>query len=285
MKFSDFLSEGKPVLLKTEEEIHAWLDKHRITGYTIDSDMKINVTHSVVFRDTHIEYLPVQFGKVDGNFIIANCGLKSLKGVALEVGKSFSCVGNRLQALTYGPAVVYHNYMANKNNLTSLKSPLKYLGKTFDISHNRPLKSLKGIINLISGDFDCQSCDLRSLADGPSKIVGNYLANGNLNLASLNGITSIIEGDLSFNETKVHSLRGLNRYLRKCNQIHLPDTITHDILSLVMIKGIKVNYNGKYDAAPELKNAIEIIKPFLESGNVFDAQEALMNAELDDYAS
>ena len=74
-------------MLKTEEEIKLWLDSMEIKGYTINKDLTVDVSGNVNLSSQKITSLPVQFGKITGNFYCNNNNkLTSLKGSPIHVG-------------------------------------------------------------------------------------------------------------------------------------------------------------------------------------------------------
>ena len=127
-------------MLKTEDEVKAWLDKYKIKNYTINNDLTVDVEGNVDLASMHIKELPVQFGVVTGEFDISyNKNFKSLKGVPKEV-HNFFCVETSIETLEDGPEKVEKCYYVHSNKLKTLKgAPKKVI--TLQLSHNTELNS------------------------------------------------------------------------------------------------------------------------------------------------
>ena len=156
----EILMEGflrKNLGLGHEELIKKWLDEHRITNYTINSDWTIDIEGSVNLMGYAEKQLPdyIQFGKVTGYFRYNECeNLKSLNGCPKEVGKSFNC--------SYCP------------KLESLEGAPQKVGTYFNCSECSNLKSLQGGPQEVR-DFNCKNCpNLKSLKGAPQKVGGYF---------------------------------------------------------------------------------------------------------------
>jgi hypothetical protein len=68
----------------------------------------------------NISELPVQFGKVGGDFWCTGMGLNSLVGTPREVGRHFYCGNNPLATLEHGPLKVNGTYDCRNCGLKSL---------------------------------------------------------------------------------------------------------------------------------------------------------------------
>lgn len=106
-------------LFKTETE--KWLDKHGVVGYTIDDDLTVDVEGSVNISEIKLREIPIQFGKVSGDFNCSGNILTTLKGCPKEVGGSFTCARNHLFSLEHGPKVIGADYYCDHNYLLNLK--------------------------------------------------------------------------------------------------------------------------------------------------------------------
>lgn len=79
-------------------------------------DGKINVDGDVdLYRSLSGNCLPVQFGKVAGNFNIGCNNLTSLKGCPEYVGGNFYCFNNQLETLVDAPKFVGGNFNCRHN--------------------------------------------------------------------------------------------------------------------------------------------------------------------------
>lgn len=114
-------------------------------NYQIDSQGSVHVRDADIqgYRVHASRKLPVQFGVVDGDFVIENLELTTLMGAPTKVGGRFSCSKNALMSLMYAP--------------TSCVD--------LDCSHNQlvTLKHAPRVINSIS----CDNNQLRDLTACP----------------------------------------------------------------------------------------------------------------------
>ena len=102
--FKSFINET--TTLKTKEDVQRWLDEMEIQNYTISSNLIVNVKGDVSLINKQLTTIPVQFGVVNGDFIISMNKLTSLKGSPTKVGGSFYCTDNKLENLEYSPRIV-----------------------------------------------------------------------------------------------------------------------------------------------------------------------------------
>jgi len=71
--------------------IREWLEQMGIENYTINDDGTVDVDGDVNISNKNLTEIPIQFGKVNGNFWCNNNELTTLKGVPRIVGGIFSC--------------------------------------------------------------------------------------------------------------------------------------------------------------------------------------------------
>jgi hypothetical protein len=107
-------------MLKTKDEIEAWLDKMQITNYKINDDLSVNVHGDVMLHNRYFNKIPVQFGIINGDFIIDYNCLTSLKGGPTIVTGNFDCSHNRLESLEYCPKEVGGIFVFRGNKLSTL---------------------------------------------------------------------------------------------------------------------------------------------------------------------
>ena len=156
----------------------------------------------MLFRSNRqITELPVQFGKVTGNFSINNCSnLKSLKGSPRSVGGNFDCRSCMLESLDGAPEEVGGFFHCGYNVLTSLEGGPKEVGKSYICAYNR-LSNLKGSPEFIRGEFRADGMDLDSLIGAPKTIGGLFACKGitvppkDWNPAGMIGILPILQGE------------------------------------------------------------------------------------------
>ena len=103
--------------VQRRELIEKWLKEYNIKDYTINDDSTIDVDGTVYLFRRGLTELPdyIKFNIVKGDFYCMHDRLTSLKGFPVEVGGK-----------------VY----INDNQLTSLKGPLKKVGRGLNCSYN-----------------------------------------------------------------------------------------------------------------------------------------------------
>ncbi len=130
--------------------------KYNIKNYTINDDGTVDVEGNVIFNRNRITKLPLKFGHVSGNFLCAECDLRTLEGAPTYVGGNFS---------------LYYNA-----GLRSLKYSPLYVGGEFDCTCCG-LKDLVGIENTtIIGDFNFTMNDIYTFDNLPKSYDRLYMS-------------------------------------------------------------------------------------------------------------
>lgn len=70
--------------LDATEKIEKWLMKYQITGYTINSDLTVDIDNHVFLSSNRLNYIPIQFGHVNGIFDFSDNKLTSFQGFPLS---------------------------------------------------------------------------------------------------------------------------------------------------------------------------------------------------------
>ena len=135
------------------KDIDTICKKYGITNYTINNGL-VDVDASVNLVNRKLTKLPLQFGKVTGNFFCDNNQLTTLEGAPKTVEGNFYCNHNKLTSLEGGPKEVEGNFYCNNNQLTSLEGAPKTVEGNFYCSNNK-LTSLEGGPKWVEGNFDC----------------------------------------------------------------------------------------------------------------------------------
>lgn len=101
----------------------------------------VDVVGNVIVQFSVQQKLPMQFGKVTGNFNCAHLGITTLEGSPHWVGGKFECRGNRLTSLQHAPTHVAGRFYCESNYLKSLDGAPDFVGDAFvlDWSMNLPL--------------------------------------------------------------------------------------------------------------------------------------------------
>lgn len=137
----------------SREEVESILKTYYIHKYTINDDLTVNVNEDVNLHYEDLEYFPVKFGVVQGNFDCSMNRLKSLKGAPRIVHGHFDCVINKLATLEGAPREVDGDFDCSNNSLISLKGAPKEISGDFICRKNKDLKSLDGIGNVARNIF------------------------------------------------------------------------------------------------------------------------------------
>jgi hypothetical protein len=175
---------------QTEEAIRAWLKKHNIHKYAIESDGSVNVFQNVkIHNDDTFEHLPVQFGTVQGSFQVISCdAMIDLTNFPTIVENYFFIYGNdSLRSLIGSPVIVRGRYICSYNPaLVTLHGIEKLQTQTIDCSHCHNLVELAMMENENNGDFVVNGCSkLRSIR-------GIKEINGILNIARCPSIKDLL---------------------------------------------------------------------------------------------
>lgn len=107
-------------MLKTKDEIKDWLDRYKVSSYTINDDLTVDVDGSVNLMNNYLTEIPIQFGVVKGDFFCCENKLISLKGVPYEVAGTFNCAVNHLNNLNDCPQIIGYDFNCTQNPLISL---------------------------------------------------------------------------------------------------------------------------------------------------------------------
>ena len=129
-------------------QVKQWLDENEVNNYTINDDLTVDVDGDVyIWHDitnTTLSKLPIQFGKVMGNFYCNGCLLITLDGSPYYVGGNFHCNSNYLTTLEHCPEYIGGQFNCTSNKLTTLKYIPKTIIGNYSYSNNPlPIKVLK----------------------------------------------------------------------------------------------------------------------------------------------
>ena len=158
----EYLNEGlikRQAGMDMRVQIENWLDEHKITNYTINNDLTIDVEGTVDLNGYTDKKLPdyIQFGKTVNFYFENSPKLESLEGCPKEVGWNFYCFQcPKLESLKGAPQKIGGDFWCNNcSNLKSLEGCPKYVGegfwcygssKQFTIDDVKKICKVKGII-------------------------------------------------------------------------------------------------------------------------------------------
>jgi len=165
--------------LESEKEVENFLDVMEIKNYKIDpKTLKVTVNGNVKIQFKKLEFLPVNFESVSGNFDITGNELISLDGCPDVVGGNFNCSGNNIKFLKNGPKSVKGDYNCSHNELISIEG-VGTIGKSFNCEYNRIVTLKEGPIKIEKGDYLCGYNQLINLEGAPFEVNGNFECKGN----------------------------------------------------------------------------------------------------------
>jgi hypothetical protein len=148
---------SEPVIdhfFKTKEQVVCWLEEMGIQNYTILKNLMVNVAGGVDIKGKKMDYLPVEFGEVEGDFLCSDCNLLSFKGTPIKIKGGFYARANRVKTLEGGPEIVRGDYHVQKNQLESLKGLPEKINLDLSISDNN-LRSFEYMSKTIGLDLFC----------------------------------------------------------------------------------------------------------------------------------
>ena len=166
-----FESNG-PNFPTTREEVIEVCNRYEIENYTINDDLSIDVEGHVNLAYKNLEYLPLRFNYVSGDFSCYDNKLKTLEGCPQTVSGSFDCSNNKLESLEGCPQTVDGNFDCYRNKLITLEgSPSVVNGNL--ICYVNELETLEGSPKTINGNFLCFVNKLKDLEYFPE--VSDYI--------------------------------------------------------------------------------------------------------------
>ena len=142
-------------MITDHEKIELWLDRYYIRKYTIRPDGVVDVNGDVSMRDVTESILPIQFGKVTGNFDCHMVPITSLKGFPHTVLGDVYAAYTKISSLEYAPQFVGGGFYCHNTNIKSLHGVdkmIKHIGNDF-LCDNDGLTHVLGLL-LIEGLTD-----------------------------------------------------------------------------------------------------------------------------------
>jgi hypothetical protein len=141
-------------LFEDFSEIDVICKEYGIENYIINSDSTVDVDGDVKLYGKGLKNLPLNFGKVSGDFFCSYNQLTTLEGAPKEVGGRFDCSNNQLTTLEGGPKEVGGNFYCRSNQLITLEGSPKEVGGNF-YCYNNQLTTLEGAPKEVGGGFYC----------------------------------------------------------------------------------------------------------------------------------
>jgi hypothetical protein len=145
--------------------------KYGLKNWTLNSNGLVDVDGDVYFGEKFLTKIPINFGKVTGDFYCSHNQLKSLEGCPTEVGGNFDCNHNKLISLKGSPKSIGEGFYCYNNQLTTLEGGPKSVGRDFYCSYNQ-LTTFKGCPESISGYFGCSNNKIVNFYEFPDRLIG-----------------------------------------------------------------------------------------------------------------
>jgi hypothetical protein len=136
-------------------EIERLCNEYEIKNWTINSEGLVDVAGDVDLSYMRLTKIPINFGRVGGDFYCYNNELATLEGAPGEVRGNFYCRDNQLTTLEGAPGEVRGNFNCGYNKLTTLEGAPHRVGGDFYCQYNE-LWTFKGAPEFIVGDFYCE---------------------------------------------------------------------------------------------------------------------------------
>jgi len=145
-KYWQFIKESRV------EEIHRICKEYHIENYTINPDGSVDVDGDVEIYIDMLNKLPIEFGKVVGNFKVrfnhdGGMGLTTLENSPREVYGDFAIPYSNIVSLIGGPERVHGDYNANDCGLITLEGFPEYYDprQPVHIPHN-PVQEITNLL-------------------------------------------------------------------------------------------------------------------------------------------
>jgi hypothetical protein len=147
--------------------------EYGIKNYTINPDGTVDVSGDVKLYGKGLKNLPLNFGKVGGDFYCSYSQLTTLEGAPKQVGGRFDCSHNQLTTLEGAPKEVGGNFYCRSNQLITLEGSPKEVGGNF-YCYNNQLTTLEGAPKEVGGGFYCYNNQLTTLQGAPKEVGGHF---------------------------------------------------------------------------------------------------------------
>jgi hypothetical protein len=152
------------------------------------------------------------------------------------------------------------------------------------------LIDLSGAPKIVKETFEVSKTLITSFKGLPADATYKWFnANECQNLTSLRGLVASVHGMELNGNPKLTSLEGIGtKWLKSCERLEVKSQINSHVLGILKIKGLKQLVTASYNFEGNEVWAV-IIKKYLKDGkteaqDIFDCQNELIDAGLDDYA-
>lgn len=232
-------------MFKTKKEVKSWLDEYGVKGYTINKDLSVDVKANIKLTDKKLNYLPVQFNMVAGDFFCNDNMLTDMVGFPKAIWGDINCWNNQISSFKGCPKYIKGSFYCHENFLTSLEFCLEKVDKTFCCAENQ-LTSLEFGPKYVGADYVAQDNKITSFEFAPLEVGGNMDFYYNP-LERVDNLKTIFSGNFR-HYNKIDKIKGLEYFYDKNNTLELSYKSIKSILlsgklnhSLNVVKSSKLN--------------------------------------------
>lgn len=248
-------------LLNSKEKIEQWLKKMNINHYVINNDLTVHVNGSVNICDKKLNFIPIQFDTIKGDFDCSYNNLTSLKGAPYTVNGDFDCSYNNLTSLQNSPNLILGNFNCIKNKLISLEGCPSITNGHFFCNYNE-INTLLGSPKTIHGNFICIGNLITSMEGSPEHIKGifNLCANPILHL-NLDNLPQYVGKEISFRHPESLKINHLEKlYIQEAQEDKKKSLLNITLSQIITIfeKDILLKENKNIRLAPNKKSSLKI---------------------------
>lgn len=130
--------------LKNKNDILNWLNFYKISNYIIHPDMSVDVNDNVDISNKNLDFIPVNFNRIEGFFNCSHNNFSDLSSGPKIVIKTLACRFNKIKSLSNCHVQVGWAMDCEHNELTSLDAKGITINGNLYLTHN-PLTSFESL--------------------------------------------------------------------------------------------------------------------------------------------
>lgn len=197
--------------LTNQQEIKAFLKDYCSIDYCqIDDDLTVNCFHSVYIKKP-LHELPIQFGRVEGDFVCSEMTLQSFKGFPHTIEGSLIARQNELSNFDYFPQNIEGDIDLYCNNLTHLYNLPLHHKYSLNLNDNL-IVSCVGLPEVIGRSLKIMSNELTSLKGTLKKV--KFLECNYNKISTLNEMPEV-EDTFDCSSNLLKNLKGISQKIKK----------------------------------------------------------------------
>lgn len=216
-------------MFSTQKEVKFWLDEYKITNYTINEDLSVDVKGDVNLTDKKLTHLPIQFNNVTEDFYCDDNFLTDMQGFPRVILGDINCWNNKISSFKGCPYHIEGSLYCQENQLRSLEFCIEKIGKTFCCSENK-IPNLKFGPKYVGADYICHSNQIISFASAPIEVAGKMDFYDNP-LERIDDLKTIFFGKFRHSVMDYHKkIKGLEDYYNEYGILELNSKTIQAIL-------------------------------------------------------